>query len=390
MATYNKAYSRLNWENEPSVRTPIDEINLNRMDSSINTLDDRVIELNTIKAEQSALLQTVKDVAFNEFTGVFTFTFWNGTTKTVDTLLEKIIINFTYDSANQSLKFTLKDGTVQAVPISEFITQNEFVDSTRIKFTVTNGKVTADIVKGTITADYLEPNYLANVTQQAENASSSASLAQQQAQTASDEATRAKSYARGGTNSRSGEETDNAKYYAEQAQQAAEQASGSISGVSTWNIRSGNVMPAKGDYTGSLVTVQDNKNLSGDEQELYTDKTVDLQSMIDAIVNSFAQIFSVIEVIGMQGDVVTSKAYAADDIMLVGFDSLSGTRDGLALYKVVQPISRGVNVYLDNTSYFVPITIRDITSTQQQVGVILEVNPSPEPTESGAMWIVTN
>lgn len=42
---YDKIYSRVNWENEPSVATPINETNLNNMDATIDELDDRVVEL---------------------------------------------------------------------------------------------------------------------------------------------------------------------------------------------------------------------------------------------------------------------------------------------------------------------------------------------------------
>ena len=70
-------------------------------------------------------------------------------------------------------------------------------------FSVTNGKVTASIAKGSITADMLEPNYLANVELYASQALSSANMAE--------------SYAVGGTGNRDGEDTDNAKYYSQVA-----------------------------------------------------------------------------------------------------------------------------------------------------------------------------
>lgn len=45
MSTYKKIYNRVNWENDPSTMTPINEDNLNNMDSAIDVLDDRVVEL---------------------------------------------------------------------------------------------------------------------------------------------------------------------------------------------------------------------------------------------------------------------------------------------------------------------------------------------------------
>lgn len=42
-----KAHSPINWQNYPSIATPINEANLNKMDSTIGILDDRIVELDT-------------------------------------------------------------------------------------------------------------------------------------------------------------------------------------------------------------------------------------------------------------------------------------------------------------------------------------------------------
>ena len=39
-----KAYSRIDWENYPSEKTPLNEPNLNKMDAAIDELDNRIIE----------------------------------------------------------------------------------------------------------------------------------------------------------------------------------------------------------------------------------------------------------------------------------------------------------------------------------------------------------
>lgn len=46
MAIWQKLFSRVNWENEPSANTPINETNLNKSDYALDQIDDRVIELN--------------------------------------------------------------------------------------------------------------------------------------------------------------------------------------------------------------------------------------------------------------------------------------------------------------------------------------------------------
>lgn len=39
-----KAYRRIEWENYPSGKTPLNETNLNKMDAAIDELDNRIIE----------------------------------------------------------------------------------------------------------------------------------------------------------------------------------------------------------------------------------------------------------------------------------------------------------------------------------------------------------
>ena len=68
-----------------------------------------------------------------------------------------------------------------------------------------------------------------------------------QAHTARDSAVRARSWAVGETGTREGENTDNARYWAQQAHAAAG------GGVVSFNGRTGSVIPKKGDYTASDV-----------------------------------------------------------------------------------------------------------------------------------------
>ena len=131
-----KIASRINWENEPSTNTPINEENLNKMDIEINTLDDRVILLDTKKANESDVLQLVSDVSFDENTGVITITKKNGSIVTIDTKMEKIAVNFDYNRDTQQIILTLVDGTKQYIDLSALITQYEFLDSDTVIFIV--------------------------------------------------------------------------------------------------------------------------------------------------------------------------------------------------------------------------------------------------------------
>lgn len=187
-----KAYSRIRWENEPSQETPLNDANLNRMDSAIDEVDNRILTLDITKANKTEISEFFTGITFDESTGVLTFTRKNGSTIRIDTKLEKLAVNFSYDAENERLVITLDDGSVQYVDMKALITQYEFTESDTIILSVdSSGKVKATIKKGSITGDMLEPNYLANVTVQAESANASAVSASASAESAKSDADRA-------------------------------------------------------------------------------------------------------------------------------------------------------------------------------------------------------
>lgn len=197
-----KLYERIGWENVPSIKSPINDLNLNKIDIAVDGLDDRVIELQTTKAEQTDLLDCVESITYNTVTGVFVFTWQDGHTLTVDLNIEKIPVSFTM-SAQGVITMTNADGTSYTADVGELIKTYTFNDSARIACTVTtdangNKVITPDLIKGSITGDYLQPNYLADITAQASLAGASATAAAtseanaaQSAQTASTKATEA-------------------------------------------------------------------------------------------------------------------------------------------------------------------------------------------------------
>lgn len=215
---WSKIFNRINWLNRPNTNTPLNATNLNAGDSAIDKLDDRIITLDTVKADMQVVNGMVADVSLNSDTGIITVTYKNGSTKTYDTNLEKIATNFTYDYSTQRLVLTLSDGSKQYVDMSALITQYEFKDSTTIAFSVdSTGKVSASIKNGSITDAMLETGYLAKITAQATKAESMANSATTSSNSAYDNAKLSKSYAIGGSGVRDGEDTDNAKYYCEHA-----------------------------------------------------------------------------------------------------------------------------------------------------------------------------
>lgn len=217
----DKAFINFTWKNTPSIDSPINATNLNSINNGLDTVDNRVIQLDANKADKSDFLQSLKTVSYAPSTGVWTFTYNNGTTATVDQNVEKIPVSFSL-SPQGILTMTTADGTQFTCDISTLIKTYTFNDSTVIDFTVTttetgNKIIVADIVDGSITANKLQPNYLADVTTQAQNASGSANSALSSANSAAADALLAQSYAVGNSGVRTGENTDNAKYYKEQA-----------------------------------------------------------------------------------------------------------------------------------------------------------------------------
>ena len=217
MAEYSKIYARINWENEPSKKTALSAANLNKMDLALNNLDDRVIELNTIKAEQSIVNDLVKEITFEQETGIFKITKQDGSEVTYDTKLEKIAINFEYDSLNQKLIITLEDGTKQEVDMESLVSEYEFFDTETIGFIKQeDGKITANIKNGSVTEEKLQPNYLAAIKQQA-------NIVIINAQKAEENAKISERWAVGREEVPESLE-DNSKYYAEQSRNSSEQA----------------------------------------------------------------------------------------------------------------------------------------------------------------------
>lgn len=159
----NKLYSRIIWQNFPSENTALNESNLNRMDLGLDNLDNRVIEMNSTKVSVEQANQLVKEIRYDESTGKIEVEKMNGSIAVIDTKLEKLAVNFSYDSTNQKIVIVLDDGTKQYVGLSELITEYEFQDGEIVYFIVKDGKVCADIKDGSISEEKLRPNFLADI-----------------------------------------------------------------------------------------------------------------------------------------------------------------------------------------------------------------------------------
>ena len=174
-----KVYHRIIWENYPSEETPINESNLNRTDYAINEIDNRVISLDTQKANVVDIANLVQSISVDDTTGVITLTKYNGSTVQLQTTLNKIAVNFSYDYASQSLILTMNDGTQAVISLSSLIQNNEFDDTATVDFTVdSNGHVSAIVPEHSIGDEHLRTDYLADIRVSEANAAQSESDAE--------------------------------------------------------------------------------------------------------------------------------------------------------------------------------------------------------------------
>ena len=210
----NKVYTRINWENEPSDNTPINETNLNKMDFALNEVDNRLIEQDTTKLSKTDASNDIVNWTMDEDTGVITVTRRNGEKIIFDLNIEKIPVSFSL-SDDGILTMVTDDGMSFTANIGAMIPILTFNDSDEISVSVSgtgiNKTYSFSIKDNSITENKLQPNFLADIKVQSASASLSASNAETSA-------TQAQSYAVGGTGTRDNENTDNAKYYKEQAQ----------------------------------------------------------------------------------------------------------------------------------------------------------------------------
>lgn len=240
----DRAYpSRINWENEPSLNTPINDVNLNKIDAAVYTIDGRVVGFDTTKANQSDLLSTIKTVAYNTTTGVFTFTYWNGQTFTVDLNIEAIPVSFSM-SPQGVITMVTTDGSTYTADVSSLIKTTTLQSSAQISWTAAtdssgNKTWTGTIVLGSITESMLQPNFLADC--RAEK-----TAAQQAADVAETERLKSEGWARG---TQDGEPVgptspyyhDNAKYWKEQAQAIGAQSFAGLNDVDFENLQNGQI-----------------------------------------------------------------------------------------------------------------------------------------------------
>ena len=95
---------------------------------------------------------SITSVELDSNTGIFTFTKNNGEEVRVDTLLEKVIVNFRFDKERQALILISEDGTEQEVELGALLRLYQGTDGTEITVTVDrNNNIGASIKAGAVT-----------------------------------------------------------------------------------------------------------------------------------------------------------------------------------------------------------------------------------------------
>ena len=126
----------------------VKSINNNYADSSGNI---------TLQLDGQHIPTAIINISVDDKTGIITCTKGDGSSFQVDTLLEKVVTNFTYDNATQSLNLTLEDGTIQKVSLSALIKEYSGKNGTTIDVAVeqASGKIGAEVKNTSISKTHL-------------------------------------------------------------------------------------------------------------------------------------------------------------------------------------------------------------------------------------------
>jgi hypothetical protein len=210
---YKKSYERIDWKNEQEAKSsPLGAINMNKMDSAIDVLDSRIVELDEKREEMDSSIQVLElegsdtvsiekenvTVLATDLRSNFTHTFDKPFTGKISFKCEPIYayrVYITTETGTEEL-FCMGGYSEEVSNVLSFSIEpnGAIIDS----ITITDYKNVLykfDVPDHSITPEKIEPNYLAQITEKAESAEQSAITASEKAETAKTDADRAKEYA---------------------------------------------------------------------------------------------------------------------------------------------------------------------------------------------------
>ena len=237
----------------------------------------------------------IKQIDFDELTGIFTFTRFNGNTFTIDTILEKVPVKAEIISKDgvPYLKLTNEDGSYTESIVADLIRQILFKESDTIVIKESiSGEATDEysfgIKEGSIEEKYLSETFIkkfndgideavnaaisannsantageyANTArEQSINASNYASEANNSKTEAYNDSLKSRSYAVGGTGVRINEDNDNSKYYSEQSKSYAAESLKNVNDTKELVEQAKEIVG--GDYVTNSTYNSDMKNIN--------------------------------------------------------------------------------------------------------------------------------
>jgi hypothetical protein len=150
---YQPFYTITDWQNLPSQKTALNRTNLIHAEIGIKEIDNRTVQIDNNKLDKSVGNTMVQDVSMDAETGILTVTLLNGTKKTYDLDIEKVVLNFDI-SDNNELLLTLADGTVKKIDLTRFVYS---VSSTAtIAMEIKDRVIKANIIDGSVTMAKLD------------------------------------------------------------------------------------------------------------------------------------------------------------------------------------------------------------------------------------------
>lgn len=207
-------YTVIHWLDFPSISTPVCQRNLRHMDNGILQCAQYILGLSQDKLEASDAAKFITSWELDTDTWIATITHKDGTQERYDFPIEMMPTRLDLDE-DGNLIIVQQDGETKKVDFQRFVYK---FDNTATIAMHTNGTtITADVIDGSITMDKLEKSIMQTLRQYMLDAQAAAAEAGRY-NTASE------SFAHGGTGERPGEDTDNSKYYSEQAEKEYQRA----------------------------------------------------------------------------------------------------------------------------------------------------------------------
>ena len=210
----------IQWKNFTDTSTPLSAANLQKSHQAIDDMDQAINagfqSVDNTKLDKTLAGSMLTGVTYNDETGQMVFHHYDNAIPdiTFNTNLQKLVVNFRYDSTTQKLMLTQADGTVVPVDLSAFVANPDLQNSDTIAWTINqDGSISASVRNGSITDAMIQSGYLAQVTAKASAAAASATNADYYSKLS-------KSYANGTSNlsDRPNENVDNSKYFKQESE----------------------------------------------------------------------------------------------------------------------------------------------------------------------------